>query len=163
MIRALLLFIALVAVANLAPTAASADAISCLSVKRTTNLDYRITNSCRNAVRFVIKSTSDIRKEEYNSGYVSAAPSGSSDQSSYFNTAPVIVWACAVGQDTGCSDSTANATRDRFASTGKALKTAAQLQCEKYDGTWVNGRCKAWCEGKPPNTVVPAGGFCGGD
>ena len=47
----------------------------------------------------------------------------------------------------------------------KPQKTAAQRECEKYNGTWVNGRCKVFCEGKPPDTEIPnAGGArCGGD
>ena len=44
-------------------------------------------------------------------------------------------------------------------------RSAAQIKCEKVGNTWENGRCKPWCEGKPPGTIIPntGGGSCDGE
>jgi hypothetical protein len=43
-------------------------------------------------------------------------------------------------------------------------RSAAQIECEKYDGKWVNGGCRSWCDDHPHETIPNAGGAsCDGD
>jgi hypothetical protein len=93
------------------------DAIACLGApKAVGSWDYEFRNSCSDSIRFVLKSISPPpdKKTEFTAGYISAAPNGTSSIDSYFNTAPVVVWACIVGT-AGCSPSDANNARDRLA------------------------------------------------
>jgi hypothetical protein len=146
--------------------AAWADAISCLgNPRRTSKVDYEFRNSCPSPVRYVIRSMSPDRKVQYVTSYASPAPSGIVNQDSWFDTPPQIVWACTTG-DAGCSDAAAGQAQRRFASGdgSPARRSAAQVQCEKYNGTWVDGHCRAWCEDHPHETIPDAGGAtCDGE
>jgi hypothetical protein len=136
------------------------DAISCLGhPKRVGSWDYAFRNSCPSPVRYVVKSMNEGRKYEYFSGYLSPAPSGNTTYSSYHNTPAEIVWACTTG-DAGCSDAAANQAMRRLASGGGSAgpRSAAQVECEKYNGKWVNDHCRAWCEDHPHETIPDAGG-----
>ncbi len=63
------------------------------------------------------------------------------------------------------SDDEANPYKLDNQLTPQPKNTAAQRECEKYNGTWTNGRCKAFCEGKPMNTEIPnaGGASCAGE
>jgi len=122
-----MLRLAIAALFGLASAAsAHADAIGCMgSPKKTGAWDYEYTNSCEAVINYVlmVMSPPPDKKREYEKGVISRR--GFTSTSSYWNTAPTVVWACAQGFDQGCSSRSAQEMVDQLNAGGSPSNSLA--------------------------------------